>query len=478
MKQNKGSFEGVEEKSKKEEEKFTELKETLESRREKVEKEEKSTELNKMLETGKEKIEKEKSMGLKETLESGKEYYEIRLESIGGLGANLCGKMLGELGVKYLNLNSSSFSSYGSEKTGTPVKGFIRYCNDEKEIRVHSPVIEPDLLVVFHQALLNDSSVLKGCGKNTSIIIALETGQEQPEILKKVKSISCYENDKNRETGRYYGLEAQRIAMETHSRMNVVMFGAALKIMGMKNLEAGEKICKDTLGKKYPDALKANLEGIRRGYEEVKLLEFGEGKEKSGSSPKECRQEKEHAIKEELQGNKLGTDKNQDVFKDKRKECVDKKAKDKKEYPEWGYKNAPIGGINTRAGSTVVSDVSPSRQGYIPVFIKERCINCGLCHSTCPDMVFQFSKGEYKGREMMINQGLDYYHCKGCLRCVDVCPVNALVQGAESEHLKKEYFMMNQELLRKPEYYEEAGPDGYITSESYLTEKRMEGGEV
>ena len=25
-------------------------------------------------------------------------YYEIRLESIGGLGANLCGKMLGELG--------------------------------------------------------------------------------------------------------------------------------------------------------------------------------------------------------------------------------------------------------------------------------------------------------------------------------------------------------------------------------------------
>ena len=66
-----------------------------------------------MLETG---------MGLKETLASGKEYYEIRLESIGGLGANLCGKMLGELGVKYLDVNSSNFSSYGSEKTGTPVK--------------------------------------------------------------------------------------------------------------------------------------------------------------------------------------------------------------------------------------------------------------------------------------------------------------------------------------------------------------------
>ena len=57
----------------------------------------------------------------------GQDYFEIRLESIGGLGANLCGKMLGELGVKYLDVNSSSFSSYGSEKTGTPVKGFIRH---------------------------------------------------------------------------------------------------------------------------------------------------------------------------------------------------------------------------------------------------------------------------------------------------------------------------------------------------------------
>ena len=52
-------------------------------------------------------------------------YYEIRLESIGGLGANLCGKMLGELGAIYMNLNAASFSSYGSEKRGSPVKACI-----------------------------------------------------------------------------------------------------------------------------------------------------------------------------------------------------------------------------------------------------------------------------------------------------------------------------------------------------------------
>ncbi len=350
---------------------------------------------------------------------AGKEYYEIRLESIGGLGANLCGKMLGELGVKYLDVNSSSFSSYGSEKTGTPVKGHVRFCKKEKEIRVHSPVTEPDLLVIFHQALTSDESVWKGCNDDTKVIIAMEAGQETPHNL----------------SGECYGLEAQKIAMETHSRINVVMLGAALKIMGLENLTAGEQICKDTLGKKYPDALKGNLDGMRRGYEEVRKLE---------KTSKQAETSKVTASK----------------------------------TTEWGYENAPIGGINPRIGSTVVSDLSPSRQGYIPIFIKERCINCGLCHSTCPDMVFQFTKGVYNGREMMINRGLDYYHCKGCLRCVDVCPVNALVRGVEAENPDKKYFMPNKELLRKPKYYEEAGADGYITSESFLTEKRMEGGEV
>jgi len=43
-------------------------------------------------------------------------FFEIRLESIGGLGANLAGKMLAEAGVVGAGLNGVSFSSYGSEK--------------------------------------------------------------------------------------------------------------------------------------------------------------------------------------------------------------------------------------------------------------------------------------------------------------------------------------------------------------------------
>lgn len=350
-------------------------------------------------------------------------YYEIRLESIGGLGANLCGKMLGELAVKYLNMNSAGFSSYGSEKTGTPVRGHIRYCEKKREIRVHSPVIHPNLLVIFHQALMKEQKVWEGCNEDTEVIVALDGGWKMEQIPIKVKS--CYV------------IPAQQIAMETHSGINVVMLGAIVKVMNFGSLQDAKEICKDMLGGKYPENLQGNLEGIERGFQEIeKKKETGIYSERS------------------------------------------KKADESERDTAWGYDTAPIGGINPIAGSTAAVDVSPSRQGYIPVFIKERCINCGLCDSTCPDMVFQFAKGEYKGREMMVNRGLDYYHCKGCLRCVEICPVNALVCGVEAEHQEKSYFLPNQALIRKPDYYLKAGPDGYITSESFLTEKRMEKGEV
>ncbi len=360
-------------------------------------------------------------------------YYEIRLESIGGLGANLCGKMLGEIGLKNLGLNSAVFSSYGSEKTGTPVKGYIRFCDTGKEIYLHSPILHPHLLAIFHEALLSNPTTIEGCHKHTDVLINTTSEQAASNLLQQSGM------DKP-EWKSVYIVNAGQIAMDTKSRVNVVMLGAMARIMRFIPLEAVYEVCKKTLGKKYPTALSGNLEGIKRGYDEVKEISLG------------C----------DLKTNDVAAEKSR---------CTQAGL-------QWGYDTAPIGGINPYFGNSVVNDLSPSRQGYIPLFIKERCINCGLCDSTCPDMVFQFAKGEYKGREMMVNRGLDYYHCKGCMRCVEICPVNALVAGKEAEHQQKDYFLPNQSLLKSPAYYEKTGPDGYITSESYLTEKRLDGGEV
>lgn len=367
-------------------------------------------------------------------LQNDNGYYEIRIESIGGLGANLCGKMMGELGIKYLGLNSASFSSYGSEKTGTPVKAFIRYSTPENDIRVHSPVTHPHILCIFHHALMQNTDIFSGCEKNTTIIINTDVS---PEDI--VKHYICHNEIS---ADKVVCIPAQKIAMETKSRINMVMMGAMAKAMGFVPLEDVNAICRNTLGKKYPQALKGNLEGIRRGYEETVEIKC-----EQVTVPPHNKEIEDGVSKKYTQG-------------------------------KLGYENAPLGGVNLNFGNSVVNDLSSSRQGYIPIFIPERCINCGLCDSTCPDMVFQFEPGEYNGKEMMVNKGLDYFHCKGCLRCVSVCPVQALVKDLEDNYDRKPYFVPNKDLIRTPDYYEKSGADGYITSESYLTEKRIEGGEV
>ena len=63
------------------------------------------------------------------------ECYEIRIESIGGLGANVAGKILAQAGILGQGLNGLNFSSYGSEKQGTPVKGYIRFTEKKSVLR-------------------------------------------------------------------------------------------------------------------------------------------------------------------------------------------------------------------------------------------------------------------------------------------------------------------------------------------------------
>lgn len=347
--------------------------------------------------------------------------YEIRLESIGGLGANLCGKLLGELGAIYLGLNASAFSSYGSEKRGSPVKAHIRWSSPDKEILHNSPVERPHILVLFHQALSKALPVTAGAEENCIVIINTPLSPDEAR------------NEIALHAGTVYCIDALNLALKTKSRVNMVMLGAVAKASCFIPLDAVKSIVTDTLGKKYPAMLENNLKGIEEGYNST----VGKNFKTDGSYKK--------IPYTEFQG-------------------------------KWGYKNAPIGGANPHFGSTVSNDLSPSREGFIPLFIYEKCIHCGLCDTTCPDMVFQFLPGEYRGKPTMMNRGLDYHHCKGCLRCVDVCPTEALVAGKEQEHPDKKWFVRNKDLIADTLDFDPKGADPWITSEAYLDEKRVDGG--
>jgi hypothetical protein len=98
-------------------------------------------------------------------------FFGIRFESIGGLGAHLAGQILAEAGVLRQGLNGSHLSSYGSEKKGTPVKSFVRFCPAGHEVRTSSPIERPQLVAVFHQALAQSFDVAAGLGPGGTLIM-------------------------------------------------------------------------------------------------------------------------------------------------------------------------------------------------------------------------------------------------------------------------------------------------------------------
>ncbi len=306
-------------------------------------------------------------------------FYEIRMESVGGFGANLAGKILGEAGVLGMGFNGSNFSSYGSEKKGSPVKAFIRFCDKSVNVRDNSPVTEPHILVLFVESMIGSPGLLQGVDENTTVI--LNTALSPDEARDELK-LSC---------GRLVCLDAMKIAVEEKTRVNTALLGAISAVSGFIDPDVIKDYIRKNLGKKYAFLIEPNIKTFDRG--------FAEWTEK--------------------------------VFADDGKYQPEPF---KREGQKLGYLNQNIGGVITTPGNSIHKDLTVSRMGYVPVLVLENCTSCGECDITCPDYCFVWTKGEdKKGREVQLLEKISYKHCKGCLRCVDICKFDALVSRVEYE---------------------------------------------
>jgi len=311
-------------------------------------------------------------------------FYEIRMESIGGLGANVSGKIIAEAGVLELDLNGANFSSYGSEKKGSPVKAFVRFCDVDTKVRVNSPVEYPHLLVIFHETLLKDKAVTMGLTDKSVIIVnTTKSPDEMREIIGlHAGTIGC--------------VDALKIAIESKSRVNTALLGSISKVSGFLTPDSIKAAMDKAFGKKYIAAMPGNIKAFDLGFSELVIKEFGPD----------------------------------DRFKDK--PFI-------RPVPALGYENAPIGGLILNPGNTILKDNSASRQGYIPIFNQENCTNCGECDLTCPDYCFIWEEDTMKsGKRTVTLQGINYQYCKGCLKCVEICAHDALTEGLESEYFKED----------------------------------------
>ncbi|OTA40150.1 MAG: hypothetical protein A6D92_22730 [Symbiobacterium thermophilum] len=66
----------------------------------------------------------------------------------------------------------------------------------------------------------------------------------------------------------------------------------------------------------------------------------------------------------------------------------------------------------------------------------------------CPDYCFVWEQGvDKRGRPAMVLKGINYQYCKGCLKCVEACPVDALREMREQDGYADAHTVRHDHLL-------------------------------
>ncbi len=307
-------------------------------------------------------------------------FFEIRFESIGGLGAHAAGQILARAAVLKMNLNGSHFSSYGSEKKGSVVRSYIRLSAADKPIRTSAPIDSPNALVVFHGALLQQDITISGM-KNSGILIYNGSEGEVPALLEKVPA-----------GARIVRIDATNIAIEELSRPNAVLMGTLTALAPFLDAAIVLETLTEKFARRNPQAAAANGRAFARGASEFEILD--------------------------------GVGKGSDDLPAMRPS------------PVLGYMTAPIGGVIPYAGNMISNDLSASRTGWMPLFTDKECVHCGLCATVCPDFCLVWTHEQVNGDVPKVRlKGIDYQYCKGCMRCIETCPTEAMTRVTETPGL-------------------------------------------
>jgi pyruvate ferredoxin oxidoreductase gamma subunit len=184
---------------------------------------------------------------------------EIRWHGRGGQGTVTAAKVLADAcltGGRYVQ----AFPEYGPERSGAPLKAYNRISS--KELRMHCPVLEPQVVTVVDASLLDSVDVTEGAKPDAVFIV--NTAKDPKEIREKLGA---------KPGQRVFTVDATRIALETIGRAfpNSPMLGAVCRVTGLVSLDHLLEDVRKSFGKKFSEKIiQGNLDAVRRGYEEVK----------------------------------------------------------------------------------------------------------------------------------------------------------------------------------------------------------------
>ena len=151
---------------------------------------------------------------------------------------------------------AQAFPMFGPERRGAPVVAYARL--SESTIRVRSGIYEPDVIVVIDRTLVGMEDVWRGFKESGTAVL---NSPDEPAILRKRLK---------REVAKMASVDATRIALEVMGKpfTNTPMLGALVRAVGFVDLDSIFQAVRE----RFPERVaEANVESIKRAYEEVRI---------------------------------------------------------------------------------------------------------------------------------------------------------------------------------------------------------------
>jgi pyruvate ferredoxin oxidoreductase gamma subunit len=111
-----------------------------------------------------------------------KNLYEIRIHARAGQGSKTMAQLIAEVAASK-GYHIQAFPYFGPARSGAPMDAFVRV--SKKEIKRHTPIKNPDLLVVLDETLLMMDNICIALDPQQSLLI--NSSKTREEIIAKYK---------------------------------------------------------------------------------------------------------------------------------------------------------------------------------------------------------------------------------------------------------------------------------------------------
>ena len=186
-----------------------------------------------------------------------KKMTEIRWHGRGGQGAKTAALLLADVAFQ-TGAYVQGFPEYGPERMGAPITAYNRISSEE--IRVHSNIYTPDLVVVVDETLLHSVDVTAGLKEDGAIII--NTPGKKEDVLPLLNGYK----------GRVYTVDARKISVETLGKNfpNSPMLAAAVAVSAVMDKAAFIREMRSSYEHKFakkPEVIEGNMRALTMTFE-------------------------------------------------------------------------------------------------------------------------------------------------------------------------------------------------------------------